>query len=479
MTSAILHFRPILQGRYFEVQTDHKPLLKWKTRPPDSERQARMIVKLQDLNFDIVYLPGDENNLADLLSRPPGQAISSFKSLYDSLQLNAMHMTVLTEDLMNAQTEEFILGTGIHPDQVREIDGFYYTLHTGKPRLIVPPGFQGDTVRLIHDMGHFGRKRTLRAVSQGYWWPTIVKDCREYVKHCEICQRFKPAPKPKREYIQFPETKRFRTVHIDLVGPFKRTSRGNTSLLTVMDRCSKWLEAYPMSSTTSFACARRFIFEWVSRFGVPDRIISDQGPQFEAHLFNLVCNRLGIKRNRTTAWHPETNGLIERAHGTLKNCLRCLCKTTQDWDDALPMALLAMRTAINDSGVSPSLMVYGEQLSVPHAILNPNACPYDEDLPHFVNQLFANIKTIHDQLLHVPAVDLQEQDYVFPSEYAFMREPLVKASFEPKWLGPYQVIDVMYPVVRLRVDGQEKNVNIDLIKPAYILQPQDVMGGLR
>ena len=163
-----------------------------------------------------------------------------------------------------------------------------------------------------------------------------------------LCQQYKLTRKQPREYINFPETSRFRTVHIDLVGPFKRTARGNTSILTMMDRCSRWIEAYPMQSTTAFACARKFIAEWVARFGVPDRIISDKGPQFESLLFNIVCNKLGFKHNRTTAWHPETNGILERSHATLKNSLRCLCNQTIDWDDALPMALLAMRSAIND-----------------------------------------------------------------------------------------------------------------------------------
>ena len=475
MTSAIRHFRPILQGHYFEVQTDHKPLLQWKNKPPESERHARMIVKIQDLNFNIKYILGEENALADLLSRPPGQAVSSFQSLYDSLQLNALQMTVLTEDLMNAQTNDFVNSLDLNKDQVVEIDGFLYTLHTGKPKLLVPPAFQLDIIKLIHDVGHFGRKRTVKAVALNHWWPSITKDCANYVKHCQICQRFKPTPKPRREYLQFPETSRFRTVHIDLVGPLRQTSRGNTSILTVMDRCSRWLEAYPMTSTTSFACAKRFITEWIPRFGLPDRIISDQGRQFEAHLFNIVCNRLGIKRNRTTAWHPETNGVLERAHGTLKNCLRCLAQSTQEWDEVLPMALLAMRTAINDSGVSPSLVVYGEQLALPRGVLDPTMVTYDENMPHFVNQLFANIQLIREKLLHVPEVEQVNDHYTFPTEYAFLREPQVRPSLEAKWLGPYPVVDVFYPVIRLLVEGQEKNVNIDLVKPAYILQPEEVI----
>ena len=478
LVSAILHFRPILQGRYFEVQTDHRPLLNWKNKPPTSERQARLLVKIQDLDFSITYVPGESNNLADLLSRPPGQNMSSFQAFHQAININninTVQLSLLTPELQEAQTEEFLQSTGIDDENIRIIDNFAYTDHTGRLRLIVPPAFQNDVIKLIHDTGHFGRKRTIKLVSYNYYWKTLTKDCTAFVKHCMLCQQYKPTAKPPREYIKFPETSRFRTVHIDLVGPFKRTARGNTSLLTMMDRCSRWIEAYPMQSTTAFSCARKLIHEWIARFGLPDRIISDQGPQFESALFNIVCNKFGIKHNRTTAWHPETNGILERAHSTLKNSLRCLCHQVQDWDDALPLALLSMRSAINDLGVSPSLIVYGEQLALPRGVLEDEFPVYQEDMPHFINRLFHNMQFIKNNILHIPNVEYQDHhDYQFPSNYAMMREPQLKPNLDPKWLGPYPVMDVIYPVVRLKIDGLEKNVNIDMLKPAFVLQDQNI-----
>ena len=166
--------------------------------------------------------------------------------------------------------------------------------------------------------------------------------------------------------------------------------------------------------------------------------------------------------------------MLERVHGTLKNSFRCLCRTTQDWDEVLPMALLAMRMAINDTGVSPSLVVFGEQLALPRPVLDETMAIYDDNMPHFVNQLFANWRMIKEKLLHVPETNNANNDEpVFPTEYAFMREPQLKASLEPKWLGPYRVVDTRYPVVRLEINGKEKNLNWDMIKPAFILQPQE------
>ena len=132
-----------------------------------------------------------------------------------------------------------------------------------------------------------------------------------------------------------------------------------------MDRFTRFFEAIPLRDITAQMCAEAFHTHWASRYGIPDPIVSDKGTQFESAIFTEMLTRLGIQRRATTAYHPQANGLIERAHSTLKNALRCMSLTLNDWENALPAALLAMRTAINEKGVSPSLLVYGEQISVP------------------------------------------------------------------------------------------------------------------
>ena len=270
-------------------------------------------------------------------------------------------------------------------------------------------------------------------------------------------------------------TSRFRTLHIDLVGPLTQSSKGNTYIFSVLDRFSRWYEAIPIRTITASKLVEVLWQHWFSRFGLPDVIVSDRGSQFESTLFVDVCNTLGIKLQRTTAYHPAANGMVERVHRTLKNSLRCLVSKFRDWERALPTALLAMRTSINDLGVSPSLVVYGEQIAVPGALLNLPTCYQEEDMHDFISQLNADIRSVrafilkHDDTLKGPGSQSVTPDL---SDYrrVWLKDPIYKGSLAPKYLGPYDVTEITYPVLTIIKDGIPYKVNIDRVKPCYELR---------
>ena len=170
--------------------------------------------------------------------------------------------------------------------------------------------------------------------------------------------------------MRFPITSRFKTLHIDIVGPLPASSKGNTYILSLPDRFTWWYEAIPMRTITSAKVVDALWTHWISRFGIPNTIVSDKGTQFESLLFNEICDILGIQHCSTTAYHPASNGMVERVHRTFKNSLRCLIPRFHDWERALPSALLAILTSVGDLGLSPSLVVYGEQLAIPGILLD-------------------------------------------------------------------------------------------------------------
>ena len=481
MVSAMLHFRPFLIGHHFELHTDHRPLLAWRNKMPESKRQARLWVKVQDLDYTIKYIPGEQNVLADLMSRPPGEQVSSFRQLHDDVTLNGMAMSLLSPELKLAQSESFIKNLNIAPQHLTYIDGFAYTNDKGYPRLLVPPSFQESLVSSIHCLGHFGRRRTLKSVAMLYWWKGMPAYVARFVRCCESCQRNKPCKKPKRQPIKFFATARFKVVHLDFVGPFKPSIKGNNYLFTMMDRYSRWLEAIPMRDPTAQSCAQVFVSSWVCRFGIPEAIITDQGGQFESQLFNEVLCKFGISRHRTTAYHPETNGILERAHGTLKNCLRCLINSVRDWEEQLPIALYAMRSAVFDSDLTAATILYGEPISVPGSFLSIDPMLFRDDMSQFMSQLSMQFNTIRSIVLETQKLsdpvnnsndDLNTNNNVSPSfthTHAYIRDPIKRSTLEPKWLGPFKVTKVQGPVVTLIVNGTEKNINVDRLKPAFTL----------
>ena len=167
----------------------------------------------------------------------------------------------------------------------------------------------------------------------------------------------------------------------------------------MMDRFSRWLVAVSVKDIKAQTIAKAFYVNWVCHYGIPDYVISDQGAQFESAIFKEMCTALDIKKRRTTPYHPESNGILERAHATLKQTLRCFAHKFADWEQALPTAIFAMRTAINDQGISPSLVVFGEHIAIPGIYVTPETTFDEKSESEFVQQLTTYWFQVRDFIL--------------------------------------------------------------------------------
>ncbi len=125
-----------------------------------------------------------------------------------------------------------------------------------------------------------------------------------------------PGPQP----IPIPQ-RGFSHLHVDLVGPLQYSNNFNY-ISTIIDRTSKWMEAIPLSDKSAAACAKALTFTWISRFGAPKLITSDRGSLLTSNLWFKLCEMLCISHKQTTAYHPESNGAVERLHRRLKDALR-------------------------------------------------------------------------------------------------------------------------------------------------------------
>ena len=157
---------------------------------------------------------------------------------------------------------------------------------------------------------------------------------------------------------------RFDMIHLDIVGPLS-PSQGYRYLLTIIDCFTRWPEAIPVADITAPTVAQAFIHTWVSRFGIPSTVTTDCEQQFESALWQHLMQTLGSTHIRTTAYHPTSNGLIERFHCQLKASLRA-CPDPSHWVDALLLVLLGVHTALKeDLGCSSAELVYGTTLRLP------------------------------------------------------------------------------------------------------------------
>ena len=161
-------------------------------------------------------------------------------------------------------------------------------------------------------------------ISAKFVWPHIKEQIGTWAKTCIPCQTAKTIRHSKTTpaHIPIPDRK-FDHIHVDIVGPLP-PSQGFQYLFTVVDRTTRWAEAFSLKDTSADSCIQTLIC-WISRFGIPSHITSDRGSQFTSRLWLGIAKSLGYTRHHTTAYHPQANGTVERFHRNLKEALRPGC----------------------------------------------------------------------------------------------------------------------------------------------------------
>ena len=203
--------------------------------------------------------------------------------------------------------------------------------------LVVPRTLREEVLRLYHSIpvgGHFSHRKTLDRLKTRFFWPSVAQDCQIFVQSCEACSRNKkPSVRPRAALGSFHAGCVMERVHMDILGPFVQSKRGNVYILVVIDQFSKWIECFPLSNQTAESVASVFVDEFVARFGCPLQVHTDQGTNFTSDLFHSVCALLQVSKTRTTPYHPSSNGQVERMnHSVLQVVSSFLQKEQSDWD---------------------------------------------------------------------------------------------------------------------------------------------------
>jgi len=237
----------------------------------------------------------------------------------------------------------------------------------------------------------------------------------------------------------------------------------------MIDRQSRWPEAVPTNDISAESVSKIFLTTWVARFGAPSRITTDQGRQFEAELFNKLLGVFGTKRIRTTPYHPQANGRIERWHRTLKAAIMAYAK--EDWVTILPLILLGLRTAVNeDSGVSPAQMAYGAELHLPGEFFNTAEKYEILNAPQFVRQLAAAMRKFGTRTKRHGESPVYVPSTLKSADYVFLKVTIPQRALEQPYKGPYRVISRADKFFKIDQEGKESTVSIDLLKPAFMME---------
>lgn len=466
---ACRHFRYYLEGRTFTAYTDHKPLADAvkKVSDPSSARQQRQLAFVAEFTTDVQHISGKDNIVADCLSRPNVEAVS--------LGIDYTAMAKAQENCGSIQqTSLQIVSMPIQDNgPVLLCD-----ISTGHPRPIVPSGFQRLVFDTFHCLSHPGREATRKLISKKFVWQGMRKMIYQWTRACIHCQQSKIQTHTKAplDKLKVPE-KRFSHIHVDLVGPLP-PSDGFTHLFTIIDRTTRWPEIIPLRSTTAKDCARALIQGWISRYGTPQDISSDRGPQFTSSLWSEIAESLGVKLHRTTAYHPQSNGLVERFHRSLKTSLKARLQA-HNWIDEIPWTLLGLRTAPKeDIGVSSAELVYGEALTVPGDFISSESQPWSAK--HFLNITAPKISCETSKPLPTSAHSVPGS-YVPKSlqraKFVFVRNDAHRGPLQRPYAGPYKVLSPGDKTFRIRIGTREDVVSIDRLKTAHtdLLEPSSLV----
>ena len=219
-----------------------------------------------------------------------------------------------------------------------------------------------------------GVSKTLERLRSRFYWHGLHGEVRKWCSSCDDCaSRRGPPTKPRAPLAKYTAGAPAERIAIDILGPLPVSDMGNKYILLVMDYIyfTKWPEAFSLPNQEAVTVAEVLVKEYVCRFGVPLSLHSDQGRNFESNVFQEMCELLGIRTTRTTALHPQSDGLVERVNRTLESQLsKFVNRNQKDWNHLLPFMMMALRSAVQESTRStPAKLQLGRELRLPVDLL--------------------------------------------------------------------------------------------------------------
>lgn len=506
---AIEKWRYYLEGRHFIVVTDHSSLI-WvfKTQKP-STRLIRWALRLQEFSFTVEYRKGKYNTVPDALSRAPPETECPRVTCAAVLRSNrdtssSLHIT--DEAIWKAQQEDSyaqdlykeIMEKGeLAEDQTTQYtvleDKIYRVVklpHKTIYQVYIPPSLRPQLLHHYHNdplSGHFGRYKTYKRLQALVYWPRMSVDVRDYVQCCQTCQMYKPETRrPPGKLQQIQVSGPWEMLGVDLMGPFPRSSRGNTYLLVFVDYYSRWVEMFPLRKATAEIISQHLVKEIVTRWGVPTYLLSDQGPQFLSSVYEETCKRWNILQKKTSAYHPQTN-LTERINRNIKALLASYVEDKHtSWDKLLPEFRFALNTAVHEpTGVTPAELNLGRTLKGPldaelrPQLGNPDTAAYAtakqvNELREFAMDNLKRAKQKQKKQYDKGRRDgeFSERDRVWIRTHPLSKgDKSFTAKLAPRWKGPYRVVrrtgPVNFEVVTEDTGEDLRVVHFAQMKPCY------------
>ena len=352
---------------------------------------------------------------------------------------------------------------------------------------VVPQSMVEELLESIHSSstgGHLGVAKVTEKIRQRFYWPVFQEDVKLFISRCPQCQKRSNPPKTYRHaLVDWKTGYPFHYIGIDFMEPLPE-SNGHKVTFSIGDHFTKWYKAVPLPDPMASTTATALIEHWISRFGCPHRIRSDQGRNFESLLFKNLLSLLEIDKSRTTAFHTQSKGVIERMNRTLQNMLAKWINAEQNnWWQQLPYVMMAYQSSVHEStGCTPQFLVHGRETSLPSHLMFPSPksdCPTVHEFAHQQKQCFERqFALVRDNLNQNQRRRHAIYNHkVLGTNYRDGQEVLLQTPVVPvgqnlkffsPWRGPNTIlkclIDVNYQIKEAST-GKESMFHYDRLKP--------------
>ncbi|GFW60701.1 retrovirus-related Pol polyprotein from transposon 412 [Trichonephila clavipes] len=510
IVKAIEHFHHYLYGQKFLLRTDHASLT-WLMNFRNTEGQvARWIQRLNEYYFDIRHRKGSSHGNADALSRRPCpencRHCSRVETKYDYAirqittstatppdpwsdekvredQMADPDIKPLIEFMESSSNKPSWQDISAYSPTTKQYWALWNSLHlrngvlyrkfesedgkTFRWQLVLPRSRIPDVLKELHGSptgGHFGVMKTLHRVRERFFWGKVRADVEQWCKSCDACSARKgPKIRSRGKLHRYNVGAPFERIAFDILGPLPKTVSGSPPTV-----------------------AEAVVQHWISRYGVPLQLHSDQGRNFVSAVLKGVCELLGIDKTKTTPLHPQSDGMVERFNRTILNNLSLMVsKNQQDWDQKVPLFLLAYRSAVHETtGYSPSQMLFGRNLRLPCDLLFGRPPDTPSSPEEYVQNLQARFEDVHHlarERINLRTEKMKTRYDTKATGHQFKEgdkvwfyNPTRRKGLSPKlqshWDGPYTILKIINDVViriRKSTNSKPRVVHYDRLAPYY------------
>ena len=294
--------------------------------------------------------------------------------------------------------------------------------------------------------GHLGEQKMLEQLKERFYWRSMSEDVKHWCRICPVCATKKSPTQSSRAPMQtIPAGYPMQVIAIDITGPLPESEAGNKYFLAVGNYFSKWMDAYAIPDQEARTVAVKLVDEFYCRFAPPEQLHSDQEKQFESQLIQEICDILKISKSRTTAYHPQCDGLVERFNRTLKH-----------WEHRLRKVCMAYNTSMHAStGYTSYYLLFGHEARLPIDLMFGTKKLQPQSVHEYAAHLKASLtdayRDVHEALdrSHTRQKDFYDKkihgEPYKKGDLVWLHNPTVlpgqSAKLVHPWTGPYRIVE--------------------------------------